>query len=105
MEEKDPIHCRREEAQVLNTTRRWVRSMSGKLFPWSENQVPHSTESDCDSSGLVGNTSCGVRMCLYRDNENVVCVQPETEGVYPEKQFEGWRAKEVVSRQELPEVV
>ena len=79
--------------------------MSDKSFPWSETQVPHLTESDHDSSRLVGNTSCGVRMCLYRGNENVVCVQPETGGVYPEKQSEGWRAKEVASPRELPEVV
>jgi len=104
MEERDQIRCRGEEAQVLNTTRRRGRSMSGKSCPWSENQVPRLTESDCDSSRLAGNTLCGVRMSLCSDNVNAVCVQPETEGVYPEKPSEGWRAMEVVSQKELPEV-
>ncbi len=103
MEEKGPIHYRGEEAQVLNTTRRRGRLMSDKSCLWSENQVPHLNESDRDSSGL-GNTSCGIRMSLYSDSVNVVCVQLGTEGVYPAKWSEGWRAREVVSRQELPEV-
>jgi hypothetical protein len=104
MEEKDPIHCRGEEVQeVLNKTRRQGRSMSDKWCPWSENQVLHLTESDCDSSRLR-NTSCGARVGLYSDSVNVVCVQLVTEEVYPAKQSEGWGEREVVSRQELPEV-
>ena len=80
MEEKGPVRCRGVGEQVLNT-RRW--SMSDKSFPWSENQAPRSTESDRDSSRLVENTSYGVSTSLY--DEDAVCVQSETECVYPEK--------------------
>ena len=31
-------------------------------------------------------------------------LQPETEGVYPEKQSEGWTVREVMPWKELPEV-
>lgn len=77
--------------------------MFDKSCPWSENQVPYLTESDCESSRLM-TTSGGARVGLYSDSVNVVCVQLVIEGLCPAKQCEGWRARVVVLRQELPEV-